>query len=149
MQAERANSAKSEFLANMSHELRTPLNAIIGFSEIIGAEMFGPAGNPRYAAYGRDIATSGRHLLVLINDILDLSKAESGRMTVDVAPVVLGRVVRDCLRMVEAQARDNHVRLVADIAPGLPDMRTDERRLAQVLLNLLSNAVKFTPPVAG
>ncbi|MEN2988621.1 PAS-domain containing protein [Tistrella sp. BH-R2-4] len=145
MQAERANSAKSEFLANMSHELRTPLNAIIGFSEIIGAEMFGPAGNPRYAAYGRDIAISGRHLLVLINDILDLSKAESGRMTVDVAPVVLGRVVRDCLRMVEAQARDNHVRLVADIAPGLPDMRTDERRLAQVLLNLLSNAVKFTP----
>ncbi|KYO51328.1 ATP-binding protein [Tistrella mobilis] len=145
MVAERANRAKSEFLANMSHELRTPLNAIIGFSEIIGAEMFGPAGNPRYASYGRDIATSGRHLLMLINDILDLSKAESGRMSVELGDVSPARLADSCLRMIETQARDNGVRLVVEVPGDLPRLRTDERRLVQVLINLLSNAVKFTP----
>ncbi|WP_372006016.1 ATP-binding protein [Tistrella mobilis] len=145
MVAERANRAKSEFLANMSHELRTPLNAIIGFSEIIGAEMFGPVGNPRYASYGRDIATSGRHLLTLINDILDLSKAESGRMSVAVTDVSPARLAETCLRMIETQAQENGVRLVTEVPEDLPRLRTDERRLVQVLINLLSNAVKFTP----
>ncbi|HAE51257.1 MAG TPA: PAS domain-containing sensor histidine kinase, partial [Tistrella mobilis] len=126
-------------------ELRTPLNAIIGFSEIIGAEMFGPAGNPRYASYGRDIATSGRHLLMLINDILDLSKAESGRMSVDLAEVSPARLAETCLRMIETQAQENGVRLVVEVPEDLPQLRTDERRLVQVLINLLSNAVKFTP----
>lgn len=145
LQAERANRAKSEFLANMSHELRTPLNAVIGFAEVIAEEMFGEVGNDRYRAYGRDIAASGSHLLELINDILDLSKAESGRLSLVAETLCPRDVVETCLRMVAGQAAEAGVRVEQSIADNVPVIRGDERRIKQVLLNLLSNGIKFTP----
>jgi PAS domain S-box-containing protein len=143
--AEIANRTKSAFLANMSHELRTPLNAIIGFSEIIGKELFGQIGSPRYREYADDIYASGTHLLNLINDILDVSKAEAGKIDLQETVIDIIDVIESSVRLVAPRARENGVEIV--VAPIDPQLRVlaDERRLKQVLLNLLSNAVKFTP----
>ena len=143
--AEFANRTKTEFLANMSHELRTPLNAIIGFAEVIKDEMFGPVGLKKYADYAKDIHTSGRHLLDLINDILDLSKLEAGKLELREESVALGEAVEECLTLVRSRAQKSDVVLATEIAPDLPPLMCDERALKQVLLNFLSNAVKFTP----
>jgi two-component system, cell cycle sensor histidine kinase PleC len=142
--AEEANQAKSSFLANMSHELRTPLNAIIGFSEIMKSEMFGPIGGDKYRDYCKDIHQSGQYLLDVINDILDMSKIEAGRIRLDFEQVRLGRFLHDTMRVVSARADDKQVELTADIAKGMR-VRADQRLLKQIVLNLLSNAVKFTP----
>ena len=141
--AERLNRTKSEFLANMSHELRTPLNAIIGFSEMIEAEVCGP-GLPRYHAYAMDIHNAGRHLHALINDILDLSKAEAGRLDLHVEPVDLAELIRECARLVGARAQEQNLRLVLEL-DDIPRLLIDRLRTKQILLNLLSNAIKFTP----
>ncbi len=144
IRAEAANHAKSEFLANMSHELRTPLNAINGFSEIMASEMFGPLGHPRYKEYSGDILSSGQHLLSLINDILDMSKIEAGKMQLRVEPVSIDEVVDDTLRLVRQRADKAGLKLRTHL-PTLPDVQADFRALKQVLLNLLTNAIKFTP----
>ena len=144
--AERADRAKSAFLANTSHELRTPLNAIIGFAEVIRSETFGPVDNPRYLEYLRDIYDSGRHLLRIINDILDLSKIEAGKATLDREErVELAAVIEAPVRMMLTQAQADSIRIVLDLEPGLPLVVGSERMLQQVFINLLSNAVKFTP----
>ena len=143
--AEFANRTKTEFLANMSHELRTPLNAIIGFAEVIKDEMFGPVGLNKYADYAGDIHSSGRHLLDLINDILDLSKLEAGKLELREEKVALRTVVEDCLTLVRNRAQKSDVMLATEIEPRLPRLVCDERALKQVLLNFLTNAVKFTP----
>ena len=145
VRAEGANAAKSEFLANMSHELRTPLNAIIGFSEMMTSGMFGPLGDPRYVGYAGDIHASGQHLLALINDILDMAKIEAGKMTLRPERLDVAELVDDSLRLVRTRMEAGAIKLVVDLAPGLPDLVADERAMKQVLLNLLSNAVKFTP----
>jgi two-component system cell cycle sensor histidine kinase PleC len=144
VRAEAANQAKSEFLANMSHELRTPLNAINGFSEIMLAEMFGPLGDARYKDYARDILNSGQHLLAVINDILDMSKIEAGKMTLRLEPVSVGELVEEAVRLVRTRAEAAGLALGLEV-PDLPEIEADYRAFKQVLLNLLSNAVKFTP----
>ena len=144
VRAEGANQAKSEFLANMSHELRTPLNAINGFSEIMLAEMFGPLGDGRYKDYAQDILNSGQHLLALINDILDMSKIEAGKMTLSLEQVTVEDVAEEAVRLVRTRAEAAGLTLALDLPP-LPEIEADYRAVKQVLLNLLSNAVKFTP----
>jgi signal transduction histidine kinase len=141
--AEAANKVKSEFLANMSHELRTPLNAILGFSEVIKSELFGPLGHPRYREYADDVHKSGAHLLDLINDILDLSKIDAGRMELRESVFSVSEVVSEAVLMVRDKAR-GHCNLEVTLDEGLPAIRADKRLLKQVLLNLLSNAIKFT-----
>jgi signal transduction histidine kinase len=143
--AELASRAKTEFLANMSHELRTPLNAVIGFSEIIRKEMFGPVGVREYKEYAGDINASGLHLLELINDILDMSKAEAGKLDLHESPVLLPKAVASCLRLTEERACSGGVTVVNAVADDMPALWADERRVKQLLINLLSNAVKFTP----
>jgi PAS domain S-box-containing protein len=143
--AETASRAKGEFLATMSHELRTPLNAIIGFSEILHQELFGPLGSKRYREYARDIFDSGAHLLKVINDILDVSKAEAGKLELVEEEARPGDVIAAVLRLIAARADEARVTLVVGPTADLPLIRVDERRLKQVLINLLSNAVKFTP----
>jgi len=144
VRAEGANKAKSEFLANMSHELRTPLNAINGFSEIMVAQMFGPLGDKRYQEYAQDIHNSGQHLLALINDILDMSKIEAGKMNLKFEPVSLEDVTEDAVRLVRNRAETAGLALQIEF-PHLPEVEADYRAIKQVLLNLLSNAIKFTP----
>ena len=141
--AEAANRAKSEFLANMSHELRTPLNAVLGFSEIIKDRAFGEASD-RYAEYGEHIHFSGRHLLGLIGDILDLSKIEAGKRELEESDVDLADLASDAMRFVDPQAQAKGLTLALN-APERIIVRADERALRQVMVNLLSNAVKFTP----
>jgi PAS domain S-box-containing protein len=144
--AEAANRIKSEFLANMSHELRTPLNAIIGFSEMMGRQMLGPLGSEHYVEYARDIHDSGTHLLGLINDILDVSKLEAGKVELEDNEIDMAEVIEATFRLVRERAKTNEVELIADGLDDLPHLRADVRRTKQILLNLLSNAVKFTPP---
>ncbi|HUO22658.1 MAG TPA: ATP-binding protein [Caulobacteraceae bacterium] len=144
VRAESANKAKSEFLANMSHELRTPLNAINGFSEIMVGELFGPLGDARYKEYAGDILSSGQHLLSVINDILDMSKIEAGKMTLRFERIDLQEVAEDAVRLIRNRAETAGLKVVIDM-PGLPEVDADFRALKQVLLNLLSNALKFTP----
>jgi PAS domain S-box-containing protein len=143
--AEAANKTKSEILANMSHELRTPLNAIIGFSDIIQREAFGLVGERRYLDYARDIHDSGAHLLALINDILDVSKAEAGRIELLEGLVDVTELFDSCVRLVRARADEAHVTIEAHPTDRLPKLHADGLRLKQVLLNLLSNGIKFTP----
>jgi signal transduction histidine kinase len=143
--AEQASRAKSEFLATMSHELRTPLNAIIGFSDVQRQELFGPLGHPRYREYAGDIHASGMHLLDLITSILDISKAEAGKL--EVAPIAVDprSVLDSAVPLIRGAAEAKHIRLSVDV-PKTPLMcRADPRALKQIFLNLLSNAVKFTP----
>ena len=144
-QAEFANRTKSEFLANMSHELRTPLNAILGFSELMGNATLGPLGNPKYQEYAKDINDSGRHLLALINDILDLAKIEAGRLELDEEDIDVAKTISSCMVLVKERAKNGGVKLKTDIPDGLPALHADARKLKQILVNLLSNAVKFTP----
>jgi two-component system cell cycle sensor histidine kinase PleC len=142
----RANAAKSDFLALMSHELRTPLNAIIGFSEVLGTEMLGPLGHPRYREYANDVHGAGKHLLALINDILDLSKAAAGKFELACTEIAPADIVTECLRLTRGKAHEGGLRLTSDLAPGLPNLIVDRLRLKQAVLNLCSNAIKFTPP---
>lgn len=142
--AERASASKSEFLAHMSHELRTPLNAIIGFSDMMASAAFGPLGHPRYEDYARHVLSSGRHLLALINDILDLSAIEAGSLRLCEQTVDPAEIAEAALVLVEDRATAKGLVMERVIASGLPKVRADCRRLTQVLANLLANAVKFT-----
>jgi signal transduction histidine kinase len=139
-----ANRHKSEFLANMSHELRTPLNAIIGFSEVLAERMFGEV-NDKQMEYLQDIHSSGQHLLTLINDVLDLSKIEAGRMELDLSCVDLGLLMDDALTLVRERAQRGGIRISLEVGEGLTEWVADARKVKQVIVNLLSNAVKFTP----
>jgi signal transduction histidine kinase len=143
-EADSVNRMKTEFLANMSHELRTPLNAIIGFSEIIENEMFGPVREPKYLEYVSDIKQSGVHLLEVINDILDISKIESGTVVLDRNIVAFGDVIETCHRLVAPRAQDKKLLLAIEIIDEIPVILGDRRRIIQLLLNLLSNAINFT-----
>jgi two-component system cell cycle sensor histidine kinase PleC len=142
--AEEANATKSKFLANMSHELRTPLNAIIGFSEIMGSGMFGQLGSEKYQEYCRDILVSGQYLLDVINDILDMSKIEAGRVKLDLEPLDLARMVGESLRVVSGRAENKQLTLRAQTEQDM-HIVADRRAMKQIAVNLLSNAVKFTP----
>ncbi len=142
-EAESANRAKSEFLANMSHELRTPLNAIIGFSELMGTETFGPLGNPRYVGYADDIAASGRYLLAVISDVLEMARLDSGRVQLDPKPVEAADALRSTFAEVGEAASAKAVALVADVAPRTA-LHADARALDKILAALIGNAVKFS-----
>ncbi|MEO5372784.1 MAG: HAMP domain-containing histidine kinase [Alphaproteobacteria bacterium] len=143
--AEAANRAKSEFLSRMSHELRTPLNAIIGFAEMLVEQVFGPLGSDKYQEYARDISDSGRHLLLLINDLLDMAKIELGRYELNRRMVDAAAVVNGALRATHRAAEDKTVAVALDVPGGMPRVYADERAMRQVMVNLLSNAIKFTP----
>ncbi len=141
--AESANRSKSEFLANMSHELRTPLNAIIGFSEIMAGQMFGPMGSAKYSEYASDIRKSGQFLLDVINDILDMSKIEAGKIDLELSNVELSIVLDEVLRLVGPRATESKISISRDFA-DVPEFRADRRALKQVFINIMSNAIKFT-----
>ena len=143
--AEAANVAKSRFLATMSHELRTPLNAILGFSEVMKCELLGPMQNANYKDYAGNIHDSGRHLLQLINEILDLSRIEAGRYELHEEPVRLCDIVEDCLRLLHLRAESKGLHVALEFARGLEPIWADERAIRQICLNLMSNALKFTP----
>ena len=143
--AEAANNSKSQFLATMSHELRTPLNAIMGFSEVMHAEVLGPIGSARYKDYAGTIHESGRHLLHLINEILDLSRIEAGKYHLHEERVHLSDVVDDCHRLLKLRAEAKGLEIIEDAAEDLPPIWADQRALRQICLNLMSNALKFTP----
>jgi PAS domain S-box-containing protein len=142
--AERASSAKSEFLAKISHEIRTPLNAIIGFSEVMTAEQFGPIGNDRYREYLKDIHGSGEHLVSLINDLLDLSKIEAGKLDMVFASVNLNQLVQQCVALMQPQANQRRIIIRSSLSQTLPAVEADARSVRQIVLNLLSNSIKFT-----
>jgi signal transduction histidine kinase len=129
----------------MSHELRTPLNAVIGFSEMIASQPYGPLGDDRYRDYAATINESGMHLLSLINDVLDFSKIDAGRLELDDEAIDVGAAIGQPLRMIRGQAAERGVLLLSQLDEDLPVLRADSRRVRQILLNLLSNAVKFTP----
>ncbi len=143
-EAEIANRTKTEFFANMSHELRTPLNAVIGFSEIIRDQTFGPLGVPQYSEYVDDILSSGQHLLAVINDILDVSKAEAGKLELEENSFAIPSAFKSCLRLVTERAAKQGLEIGLEIEDGLPWLHGDERKFKQMILNLLSNSIKFT-----
>jgi signal transduction histidine kinase len=144
--AEQASAAKSDFLARISHEIRTPLNAIIGFAEVMMEERLGPIGSERYKEYLKDVHASGEHVLSLVNDLLDLSKIEAGKMELDFERVDANAVISECASIMQTQANQARIVMRLSLAPRLPPIRADERSLKQILLNLLSNAVKFNEP---
>jgi signal transduction histidine kinase len=143
-QAEKASSAKSDFLAKISHEVRTPLNAIVGFSEVMMEQRFGPIGNERYLGYARDIYTSGEHIISLLNDLLDLSKIEAGKLDLSFTRVDLNDVMQQCVAIMQPQANRQRTIIRAALSPALPPVVADARSVRQIVLNLLSNSIKFT-----
>ncbi|MCW5693885.1 MAG: PAS domain-containing sensor histidine kinase [Pseudolabrys sp.] len=143
-EAERVSTAKSEFLAKISHEIRTPLNAIIGFSEVMMDERFGAIGNDRYRQYLKDIHSSGGHLISLLNDLLDLSKIEAGKLDLTFASVNLNDIVQECVAMMQQQANRERVIIRTSLSPNLPPIVADARSVRQIALNILSNSIKFT-----
>lgn len=148
LEAEKANRAKSAMLANTSHELRTPLNAIIGFSEMLQREMLGPLGDSRYRAYADDIHNSGRHLLALIDDLLDLSKIEAGKAEMRPVWTDVGHALQETVRLERRRAETAGVRVSLGAGPDLASVFVDERAFRQILINLIGNAIKFSPPAA-
>ena len=143
----RATAAtKTEFLAKVSHEIRTPLNAITGFAEVIMAERFGAIGNERYREYLKDIHVAGTHLVSLLNDLLDLSKVETGQLDLNFANVNLNELTQQCVGIMQPQANRARIIIRTSLTPGLPQVIADERSLRQIMLNLLSNAISFTGP---
>ncbi len=144
--AKQESAQKSQFLANVGHELRTPLNAIIGFSEVMRDQRLGPIENSKYRQYAKDIHHSGHLLLSLINDLLDLSKVQAGKLKLDFADINLRTIVEQCVRLVQPQAQKKEIRMRLDVPPVLPLVKADARSLEQVVLNLLTNAIKFTQP---
>jgi signal transduction histidine kinase len=144
--ADAANRAKTEFLANMSHELRTPMNAIMGFSEVMTNQMFGPLGNDRYVEYAKDIHLSANHLLAIISDILDLAKAEAGKLTVDESDFDLCELATESMRILRAQAGRRGLKFVLSTPADPLLLRADQRLVRQVMINVVGNAVKFTEP---
>lgn len=143
-QADAANMAKSTFLANMSHELRTPLNAIIGFSEMILKETYGPLGNAKYSEYQGDILSSANHLLEIINEVLDMSKIEAGRIELDEDNVDIKGLIASVSRMMASRAFDRRITILQDVQDNLPNLYSDPRLMRQILINLLTNAIKFS-----
>jgi PAS domain S-box-containing protein len=143
-QAESASAAKSDFLAKISHEIRTPLNAIIGFSEVMIEERFGPIANDRYRQYLRDIHTSGEHLISLLNELLDLSKIEAGKLDLTFGGVNLNDLTQQCVAIMQQQANRERVIIRSSLAANLPQIVADARSIRQIVLNLLSNSIKFT-----
>jgi PAS domain S-box-containing protein len=144
--AEQSSSAKSDFLAKISHEIRTPLNAIIGFADVMREERFGPVGNERYREYLKDIQTSGAHLVSLINDLLDLSKIEAGKVDLSFSGVDLNDIARQGMAIMQTQANRERIIIRTSLFPDLPQVVADVRSIRQIVLNLLSNSIKFTPP---
>jgi PAS domain S-box-containing protein len=146
VEAERANALKTDFLAKVSHEIRTPLNAIIGFADVMMEGRFGPLGNERYKEYVRDIHASGTHVMSLVDDLLDLSKIEAGKMDLAVEAIDANKVISECVALMQPQASRARIIMRLSLAPALPQIKADERSLRQIVLNLLSNAVKFNEP---
>ena len=145
-QAETASSQKSDFLAKISHEIRTPLNAIIGFSEVMMEERFGPIGNDRYKEYLRDVHNSGSHIMSLINDLLDLSKIEAGKLDLTFEAISANEIIRECVALMQPQANRERVIIRASLPTSVPKIVADGRSVRQIILNLLSNAIKFNQP---
>ncbi|TWD55365.1 PAS/PAC sensor signal transduction histidine kinase [Agrobacterium vitis] len=143
--AETANAHKSDFLARVSHEIRTPLNAIIGFADIMADERFGPIGHPRYAEYSSDIGRSGRHVLDIVNDLLDISKIEAGEMDLDFVSVGLNETIAEAVSLVQPQANAQRVIIRTALSQSVPNVVADLRSIKQIVLNILSNAIRFTP----
>ncbi|NLS02447.1 PAS domain S-box protein [Rhizobium sp. P32RR-XVIII] len=144
--AETANAHKTDFLARISHEIRTPLNAIIGFSDMMASERFGPIGHPRYIEYANDIGRSGRHVLDIVNDLLDISKIEAGEMDLDFAAVGLNDAISEAVALVQPQANGQRVIIRTALSQSVPNVVADLRSIKQIALNILSNAIRFTPP---
>lgn len=143
--AETANAHKSDFLARVSHEIRTPLNAIIGFSDMMASEHFGPIGNPRYVEYAGDIGRSGRHVLDIVNDLLDISKIEAGEMDLEFTAVEINDAVSEAVSLVQPQANSQRVIIRTSLSGSVPNVVADNRSIKQIALNILSNAIRFTP----
>jgi PAS domain S-box-containing protein len=143
--AETANQHKSDFLARVSHEIRTPLNAIIGFSDMIATEHFGPAGHPRYIEYAHDIGRSGRHVLDIVNDLLDISKIEAGEMDLDLSAVAINECVSEAVSLVQQQANAQRVIIRTSLSQSVPNVVADLRSIKQIAINILANAIRFTP----
>jgi PAS domain S-box-containing protein len=143
--AETANAHKSDFLARVSHEIRTPLNAIIGFSDMMATERFGPIGHPRYIEYANDIGRSGRHVLDIVNDLLDISKIEAGEMELEFTAVGLNETISEAVSLVQPQANAQRVIIRTSLSANVPQIVADLRSIKQIALNILSNAIRFTP----
>ena len=143
--AETANAHKTDFLARVSHEIRTPLNAIIGFSDLLASEHFGPIGHPRYVEYANDIGRSGRHVLDIVNDLLDISKIEAGEMDLEFTAVSLNETIAEAVSLVQPQANGQRVIIRTALSQSVPAVVADLRSIKQIVLNILANSIRFTP----